>query len=66
MKNKISRIRESDPPPRLGKPMYYRCTNPALIIMINKGNEIIKIFLIMTDANRVRINVVYFEWILVK
>ena len=25
-----SRIRESNPPPRLGKPMYYRCTNPAL------------------------------------
>ena len=24
-----SRIRESNPPPRLGKPMYYRCTNPA-------------------------------------
>ena len=66
MKNKISRIRESDPPPRLGKPMYYRCTNPASFIMINKGNEIIKIFLIMTDADRVRINFVYFEWILVK
>ena len=26
----LSRIRESNPPPRLGKPMYYRCTNPAL------------------------------------
>ena len=24
-----SGVRESDPPPRLGKPMYYRCTNPA-------------------------------------
>ena len=24
-----SRIRESNPPPRLGKPLYYRCTNPA-------------------------------------
>ena len=24
-----SRVRESNPPPRLGKPMYYRCTNPA-------------------------------------
>ena len=22
-------LRESNPPPRLGKPMYYRCTNPA-------------------------------------
>ena len=25
----ISRVRESNPPPRLGKPMYDRCTNPA-------------------------------------
>lgn len=25
----ISRVRESNPPPRLGKPLYYRCTNPA-------------------------------------
>ena len=25
-----SRVRESNPPPRLGKPMYYRCTNPAI------------------------------------
>ena len=24
-----SRVRESNPPPRLGKPLYYRCTNPA-------------------------------------
>lgn len=25
----ISRVRESNPPPRLGKPLYYRYTNPA-------------------------------------
>ena len=25
-----SRVRESNPPSRLGKPMHYRCTNPAL------------------------------------
>ena len=24
-----SRVRESNPPQRLGKPLYYRCTNPA-------------------------------------
>ena len=24
-----SRVRESNPPSRLGKPMHYRCTNPA-------------------------------------
>lgn len=24
-----SRIRESNPPPWLGKPMHYRCANPA-------------------------------------
>ena len=29
-----SRIRESNPPPRLGKPMYYRCTNPAYEVFI--------------------------------
>lgn len=27
-----SRVRESNPPPRLGKPMYYRCTNPAHLL----------------------------------
>ena len=27
---KESRIRESNPPPRLGKPMHYRCANPAV------------------------------------
>ena len=26
---KVSRIRESNPPPWLGKPMHYRCANPA-------------------------------------
>ena len=25
----LSGIRESDPPPWLGKPMHYRCANPA-------------------------------------
>ena len=25
-----SRVRESNPPSRLGKPMHYRCTNPAI------------------------------------
>lgn len=25
----VSGIRESDPPPWLGKPMHYRCANPA-------------------------------------
>ena len=25
-----SGIRESNPPPRLGKPVHYRCANPAL------------------------------------
>ena len=24
-----SGVRESNPPQRLGKPLYYRCTNPA-------------------------------------
>jgi hypothetical protein len=28
-----SRVRESNPPPRLGKPMYYRCTNPAFLTL---------------------------------
>ena len=27
-----SRVRESNPPQRLGKPLYYRCTNPAYLI----------------------------------
>ena len=27
-----SRVRESNPPPRLGKPLYYRCTNPAYVL----------------------------------
>ena len=27
-----SRVRESNPPPRLGKPLYYRCTNPACLM----------------------------------
>ena len=26
----LSGIRESNPPPWLGKPMHYRCANPAL------------------------------------
>ena len=25
-----SGIRESNPPPRLGKPVHYRCANPAM------------------------------------
>ncbi len=29
-----SRVRESNPPPRLGKPLYYRCTNPAYLLFI--------------------------------
>ena len=28
-----SRVRESNPPPRLGKPLYYRCTNPAVQVL---------------------------------
>ncbi len=28
-----SRVRESNPPPRLGKPLYYRCTNPACSVV---------------------------------
>ena len=27
----LSRIRESNPPSRLGKPLYYRYTNPAFV-----------------------------------
>ena len=36
-----SRIRESNPPPWLGKPMHYRCANPA-----NVDANIGKIFVI--------------------
>ena len=32
-----SRIRESNPPSRLGKPLYYRYTNPASVGIIAKG-----------------------------
>ena len=32
-----SRIRESNPPSRLGKPLYYRYTNPALCGYYSKG-----------------------------
>ena len=28
----LSGIRESNPPPRLGKPVHYRCANPAQIV----------------------------------
>ena len=28
-----SRVRESNPPSRLGKPLYYRYTNPALGVL---------------------------------
>ena len=27
----LSGIRESNPPPRLGKPMHYRCANSAIL-----------------------------------
>ena len=40
-----SRIRESNPPPRLGKPMYYRCTNPALHGSCVESLDIIASFL---------------------
>ncbi len=35
-----SRVRESNPPPRLGKPLYYRCTNPAykLVYRATRGS----------------------------
>ena len=33
-----SRIRESNPPSRLGKPLYYRYTNPAYGCIIAKGH----------------------------
>ncbi len=31
----LSRIRESNPPPQLGKLIYYRCTNPAKSLLNN-------------------------------
>ena len=39
----LSGIRESNPPPRLGKPVHYRCANPAR-----------KIFLGATSGTRTR------------
>ena len=36
-----SRVRESNPPSRLGKPLYYRYTNPASTCII--ANSIVKI-----------------------
>ena len=40
-----SRIRESNPPSRLGKPLYYRYTNPAgCRYYIKKGREIQPLF----------------------
>ena len=32
-----SRVRESNPPQRLGKPLYYRCTNPASFLTCLEG-----------------------------
>ena len=36
---KLSGIRESNPPPRLGKPVHYRCANSALLIMRTNNME---------------------------
>ena len=30
---KVSGIRESNPPPRLGKPVHYRCANSACMYL---------------------------------
>ena len=40
-----SRIRESDPPPWLGKPMHYRCANPAL-----SYDTKVKVFVLISTA----------------
>ena len=34
-----SRVRESNPPSRLGKPLYYRYTNPACVGIIAKQEK---------------------------
>ena len=45
MRDFWSRVRESNPPSRLGKPLYYRYTNPALECIIAEANGNIKSFL---------------------
>ncbi len=38
----LSGIRESNPPPRLGKPVHYRCANPAkdnILILLNRATS---------------------------
>ena len=41
-----SRIRESNPPSRLGKPLYYRYTNPADRVYYSRGEEKIQPFFV--------------------
>ena len=56
-----SRIRESNPPPRLGKPLYYRCTNPAWMrnscavpVFYHSGGENATVFCRRSEGERAR------------
>ncbi len=49
-----SRVRESNPPSRLGKPLYYRYTNPASGPIITEVNGNFNCFLSKTFEGRVR------------
>lgn len=48
--HKWSRVRESNPPPKLGKLLYYRCTNPANITSIAQLSLLIKYKLALFGA----------------
>ena len=45
-----SRIRESNPPSRLGKPLYYRYTNPALEPLYQRRNRNSTVFCHMPET----------------
>ena len=48
-----SGVRESNPPPKLGKLLYYRCTNPANVLIISpeeqKGKQIWNMYRIYAE-----------------